>query len=122
MAFVRLAADRLVPGFGDPVHDAQASFRVLLEAMAHPGRVLSLPLDLAAAPPLPLDAAAAAVMLALLDRETPLWLGAEAGAAAEYLRFHCGCPLTDDAGAAAFAFLPLGSEPPPLERFDLGSD
>jgi alpha-D-ribose 1-methylphosphonate 5-triphosphate synthase subunit PhnH len=122
MSPASLVAEGLVPGFADPVHDAQASFRLLLEAMAHPGRVLSLGIDLAAAPPAPLDAAAAAVMLALLDRETPLWLGADAGAAAGYLRFHCGCPVTDDPGAAGFAFLPLGSVPPPLARFDLGSD
>jgi alpha-D-ribose 1-methylphosphonate 5-triphosphate synthase subunit PhnH len=45
--------------------------------------------------------------LALLDLETPVWRdeAAQTRGIASYLRFHCGCPLTDDPAAAAFALI-----------------
>ena len=45
----------LAPGLGDPVHDGQACFRTVLDAMAHPGRILALPFRLAAPPPRALE-------------------------------------------------------------------
>ncbi len=58
------------PGFSDDVLGAQAVFRMMLDAMAAPGRVLELPPLL---PPGPL-AAARAILLALTDNSTPVWL------------------------------------------------
>jgi alpha-D-ribose 1-methylphosphonate 5-triphosphate synthase subunit PhnH len=110
---------RLAPGFSDPVHDAQASFRAILDAMAHPG----LPVELSArlAPPAPLGAAAAAVALTLCDAETPLWLDSALESCADYLRFHCGAPLaTPD--IAQFALIGAPAAPPSLDGFSLGSD
>lgn len=89
----------LTAGFADPVLDAQATFRAVLEAMSRPGRVQRAGAGLH--PPAPLNAAAAAVLLSLADADTPLWL--DAGAEAEaWLRFHCGAPVAAAAGAAAF--------------------
>ena len=99
----------LLPGFVDPVHDAQASFRVILAAIAEPGTVHSMPASVAA--PVPLQAAMAAVILALADLETPLWLDigtSPPGQLAQlqaYLRFHCGSPITDVPSQAAFAIV-----------------
>jgi alpha-D-ribose 1-methylphosphonate 5-triphosphate synthase subunit PhnH len=94
----------LRPGFADPVLDAQRAFRAALDAMAHPGRVVTIsgPAD----PPPPLTPATAALCLTLLDADTPLWVdrGAATAAVVEYLRFHCGCPLAP-ADAAAFALI-----------------
>lgn len=118
------AADfaRLEPGFGDPVQGAQGCFRAALDAMAHPGRIVVVPGGLAGAPPRPLGAAAAAVVLSLCDIDTPLWLDEAASPAAAYLAFHCGAPLADDPSTARFAIIGDPAVLPPLDRFALGSD
>jgi alpha-D-ribose 1-methylphosphonate 5-triphosphate synthase subunit PhnH len=111
----------LQAGFADPVLDSQRVFRGVLEAMAHPGRVVRLP-PLAA--PAPLGAAAAAVCLTLLDFDTPLWLDRAAASprVAEYLRFHCGVPLVHSIGTARFALIADARALPPLEVFEAGTD
>jgi alpha-D-ribose 1-methylphosphonate 5-triphosphate synthase subunit PhnH len=107
----------LSPGFADPVLDAQASFRAILEAMSRPGRIQRI--EARIAPPAPLCTAAAAALLSLADADTPLWLDAD-DAVAEWLRFHCGAPITPEIGAARFA-LACGAAPS-LEVFDVGTD
>jgi alpha-D-ribose 1-methylphosphonate 5-triphosphate synthase subunit PhnH len=112
----------LVPGLADPVHGAQQGFRLVLDAMAHPGRIHDLGGLLAAPPPAPLAEAAAVVLLALCDVETPLFLSPSAAPAAPYLRFHCGAPLTAAPAEAGFALVANPAELPALDRFALGSD
>src|SRR5689334_19690897 len=109
----------LVPGFAEPVGEAQRCFRLLLDCMAHPGRIAELgPL----AAPSQLSPAAAVVALTLVDFETPVWLGPGTGGAAEWLRFHCSAPLVAEPRAAAFAFAADAARLPPLAGFELGSD
>jgi alpha-D-ribose 1-methylphosphonate 5-triphosphate synthase subunit PhnH len=112
----------LAPGFADPVRDAQATFRALLDAMARPGTIV-VP-RAPPAPPPPLPPAMAAVALALLDADTPLWLDAEAdgGEAAAWLRFHCGCRLTPQPDEAAFVFVTYADRMPPHARLRAGTD
>jgi alpha-D-ribose 1-methylphosphonate 5-triphosphate synthase subunit PhnH len=107
----------LTPGFADPVRDAQAWFRALLEAMARPGRIHRV----AALPqaPAPLAPAAAAVLLTLADAETPVWTDAGPGAE-EWLRFHAGCLLVAEPGAAGF-LLAAGAMPE-LAALDAGTE
>jgi alpha-D-ribose 1-methylphosphonate 5-triphosphate synthase subunit PhnH len=112
----------LVPGFADPVHDAQASFRVILDAIAHPGRIEKLPVSLAAEPPTPLGVAAAAIALTLCDIDTPIWLDLPLARAWSYLAFHCGAPTAPSPAHARFAFVIDAAALPPLESFALGSD
>lgn len=93
----------LHPGFADPVQHAQQSFRLILEAMSRPGRLteLTCPLE----PPQPFGPATAATALTLFDGDTRIWIDA-AGRSEEvaaFLRFHCGCPLTDRPAEADFA-------------------
>jgi alpha-D-ribose 1-methylphosphonate 5-triphosphate synthase subunit PhnH len=107
----------LSPGFADPVLDAQASFRAILEAMSRPGRIQRI--EARIAPPAPLCTAAAAALLSLADADTPLWLDA-GNTVAEWLRFHCGAPITQEIGAARFA-LACGAAPS-LESLDVGTD
>lgn len=84
------------PGFANPVFGAQSSFRAVLHALSHPGRIVALP-D-APRPPAPLNPAAAALALALCDADTPLWHDAGAEVAA-WLRFHTGAPEAEAHGA-----------------------
>jgi alpha-D-ribose 1-methylphosphonate 5-triphosphate synthase subunit PhnH len=97
----------LTPGFADPVLDAQRCFRAVLEAVARPGRIHRITGP--AEPPAPLGMAAAAVLLTLTDADTPVWLDA-GPATASWLRFHCGCPVTERLDAADFV-LATGAAP-----------
>lgn len=112
--------DGLRPGFFDPSIQSQRVFRGVLDAMARPGILVDLAVELA--PPAPLDPATAAVALTLADYETPLWLDCGDGAAAQYLRFHCGCPMTAETGAGAFAIITAPAAMPPLSAFRAGCD
>jgi alpha-D-ribose 1-methylphosphonate 5-triphosphate synthase subunit PhnH len=112
----------LRPAFAAPVIDAQRAFRMVLDAMARPGRVVGI--DLVPAGPPPLDPATAAVMLTLVDGDTPLWLdgAAATGAAMDYARFHCGCRLASRPQEASFAVIANVAQMPPLAAFPAGSD
>jgi alpha-D-ribose 1-methylphosphonate 5-triphosphate synthase subunit PhnH len=107
-------------GFYDPVMDSQRTFRVILEAMARPGKVLSLPVLPEA--PAPLYTSTTAVCLTLFDLDTPVWLdeAARAPQVAEHLRFHCGCPFVEERNCAAFGLIAAGGYVPPLDSFALG--
>ncbi|CAH0204975.1 phosphonate C-P lyase system protein PhnH [Roseomonas sp. CECT 9278] len=107
----------LTPGFADPVLDAQAAFRAVLEAMSRPGRVVVAGSALQA--PAPLCRAAAAVLLALADADTPLWSDAGADAQA-WLRFHCGAPIVAMPGDAAFVL--ASGAPPALAALQAGTE
>ena len=110
----------VAPAFIDPTRESQAVFRKVMDAVARPGVIQ----DLAFAPDAPqgLDRAAGAVALTLFDFETPTWLDpALRGATAEgWLRFHCGCPLTDDPLKAAFALVTDAAAAPALAAFNAG--
>jgi alpha-D-ribose 1-methylphosphonate 5-triphosphate synthase subunit PhnH len=112
----------LVSGFADPVDDAQRVFRGVLDAMANPGRIVTLPV--AALGPVPgrLGRAAYAFGLALADFETPVWLDRAAQSAAATLRFHVNCPIADAPAEAAFALIGDPALMPEFDRFALGTD
>lgn len=99
-----IALDRIAPGLSSPVMDAQAIFRRVLEAMARPGRIETL--EEAPSAPLAGFRAAGGVALTLLDFETPAHLVGDLAAPdlANWLRFHCGCPLVEAPAAASFVF------------------
>ena len=108
-------------GFRDPVADAQRCFRLILEATAHPGRIVELPADLLASHESGMQDAAAALALTLLDFETPVWLDAACRRATAYLRFHCGVAVVADPKESRFAFAGDPAALPPLASFDLGN-
>ncbi|WP_341915945.1 phosphonate C-P lyase system protein PhnH [Ferrovibrio terrae] len=108
-------------GFDDPVQQSQQAFRALLDAMARPGRVVTLETE--AGHPDGLAPALAAALLTLADLDTPVWLGAgfDTDAVKTWLRFHSGAPLATTPADAAFALLD-GAQMPALDVFSLGSD
>lgn len=113
----------LAAGFADPAHDAQGVFRAVLSAMSRPGAVQ----ELSALPGRPatgngLGPGLLAVLLALADLETPVWLAPGLAGAhdADFLRFHCGCPLVEDPAQARFAVADANLEPDHLARLPRG--
>ncbi|MDQ2804272.1 MAG: phosphonate C-P lyase system protein PhnH [Pseudomonadota bacterium] len=106
-----------LPGFADPVAEAQGCFRALLDAMARPGTTRAAGAGLAAPPPL--DPATAATLLTLADAETALWLDPAAEAACGWIAFHCGARFVAAANAAHIVAA-LGL--PDLARCNAGSD
>ena len=111
---------RVGSGFKSPVFQSQETYRLILHAMAFPGRIMSGTYGLDG--DMGLDQASAAVCLTLLDGETPLWLqrGIE-DRLVPWLRFHCGCPLVEDPAAAAFALIHDLHAMPPMDAFALGT-
>ena len=115
------AIAEMAAGFADPVHYARMTFRATLYAMARPGRVFDA--ETVLAPPAPLGPVAGAVTLGLIDSDTPVWLDTVLRTAAveDYLRFHTGCPVTDDQGRAAFGLIADLANLPDLDDFSFGS-
>lgn len=98
------SASHITGGFADPVFDAQATFRAVMDAMARPGKIH--PAKALAEPPQPLSHIAAAVALTLCDADTPLWLDPalrQAPAVSGWLGFHTGAPVTETPADAHFA-------------------
>ena len=108
-----------LPGFADPVGQAQTNFRAALNALAHPGRIQNA--HPPCSHPTQLSAAATALLLTLADGDTPVWLPAGVSEDVKrYLRFHCGCPLVDAPAKARFVVAPAGFERPSLGDCDPG--
>lgn len=106
----------LLPGFDNPVDDAQQVFRAALDAFAHPGMLQALPAA-SVGRPAGLSPAMTALLLTLADSDTPVWLPADIGGEARaFLRFHCGCPLVDNAAQATFVCVPMGDALPSLAQ------
>lgn len=116
-----MPAPALSAGFAAPVRDAQRTFSAVMWAMAEPG--LPRALDAALTPPAPLSPELAAVALALLDYETPLFLDGPLAAApdvAAFLRFHTGAPVVARPEEARFAFCADGARLPAFAAFAQG--
>ncbi len=109
------------PGAADLATVSQAVFRSALDAIAHPGKIVALsavPEAIGCANP-----AAVALLMALADSDTPLWIDPTARTTAlpDHLRFHCGCPVVDDPALAAFALATDPATCPPLSDFPVGT-
>jgi alpha-D-ribose 1-methylphosphonate 5-triphosphate synthase subunit PhnH len=106
-----------LPAFADPVSGAQMCFRAVLEGMSRPGSAHDAGAGLT--PPSPLDPATAAVLLTLVDADTPIWLAPFFSAACDWISFHCGATIVLEIGQAAFA---VATEMPDLATLNAGTD
>ncbi|UCI20978.1 phosphonate C-P lyase system protein PhnH [Mesorhizobium sp. B2-1-8] len=117
-----IAAQSIEGGFADPVFNAQAVFRAVMDAMARPGSVQPLPAR--ARPPAPLSATSGSIALALCDNDTPLWLDPALHASAaisSWLGFHTGAPLANTSADAHFAFIAMPAEMMAIDGFSQGT-
>ncbi len=105
-------------GLHDPVHDAQHAFRVALEALSRPGRVLSLP---GAIEGVPLGAAQARLLLTLTDESTAAWWQSPSQAVQAWLRFHTGARVATASQEADFAVITQAGDLRDLRRFPSGA-
>jgi alpha-D-ribose 1-methylphosphonate 5-triphosphate synthase subunit PhnH len=108
-------------GFEDPGTCAQRIFRLALEAMSHPGRIVTVPAAVLAGERGGLPLAAAALCLTLCDSDTAIWLDSRFADAAGFLRFHCGAPIVTDPSACTFAVAGDPDALPAIDSFALGS-
>lgn len=105
-------------GFADPVFDSQAVFRRVMEAFSTPGRIVDL--EARASAPTPLTSAAAGVLAALADYDTPVWFEHQHQQAAAWVTFQTGARIAVRPEEAAFAVLTQGSDVAGWARFPIG--
>ncbi|WP_104191436.1 phosphonate C-P lyase system protein PhnH [Cryobacterium sp. Y82] len=113
----------LTPGFANPVRDAQQVFRAVLEALARPTTPQHVNVDML--PPAPLGVTVGAVILALCDEQTPIWLDPALRGAPEvsaWIAFHTGARIVEQVDDAAFAIASSPSTAPRLADLARGTD
>lgn len=108
-------------GFADPVHDAQSAFRSILDALANPGTIESLPAATEGAESLSPELAA--LLLTLCDHDTTVWLSPalRVPAVLDFIGFHTGAPVVTELGSAQFALVAQGDALPELARCNAGT-
>ncbi|PXA97801.1 phosphonate C-P lyase system protein PhnH [Nostoc sp. 3335mG] len=104
-------------GFADPVRDAQAVFRAILDAFANPGTPQNLPA---------IDSEMGrlgSITLTLTDHDTAIWLSPalDTEAVRGFVGFHAGASIVADPAKANFAFVTRGDALPDLARCNLGT-
>jgi alpha-D-ribose 1-methylphosphonate 5-triphosphate synthase subunit PhnH len=108
-------------GFTNPVLGPQQTFRAILEAMAHPGQLVTIKSKIDH--PVELNTASAAACLTLLNEETPLWTDLSwKSSAIDWLQLHSGCSIVTEPCMAHFALITQPAEMPPLDDFKIGDE
>jgi len=109
-----------LPGLTDPVHDAQRTFRALLDAHTRPGTPDQITVEMNV--PLGLTPACGAACLTLLDLDVVVWLQPSfADSVKAWLLFHTGCSFTQYAEEANFALIQDLATLPELSIFNWGT-
>jgi alpha-D-ribose 1-methylphosphonate 5-triphosphate synthase subunit PhnH len=109
----------LVAGFSDPVHESQNAFRCALDALARPGRPVTLGKPVKG---LSLGPAMAHLLLALTDDDSAVWWQENRHAAVAWLRFHTSAGLSNQPSNADFAVVTEPANLPDLDVFAAGSN
>lgn len=110
---------KIAGGFADPVLGAQVGFRAVLDALANPGIVHSVDVEL---PDVGIPVGALAMLLALVDGDTPVWTSTSVDDSTRaYLRFHSGARFASLHTTCAFAYVANVRELPDISSFSAGS-
>lgn len=110
------------PALSGTARQSHHAFRTLMKAMAQPGTIHAFAPNLDV--PAPLGAGTAALLLALSDFETSIWLDPplrDAAQVAAFLRFHTGSKLVLEPDAADFAVVAAPKAMPRLSGFGQGT-
>ncbi len=111
----------LLPAFQDPVHDAQQTFRLLMDVFAAPATIRNF--SPAVMGPSGLLPVTTAILLALADADAPVWIDSgreNYRGIADYLRFHTGARIVSDPAEASFAVVD-GNDDIDCFRFNTGT-
>lgn len=109
----RASAPPPAAAFVDAVSQSQLTFRAALHALAYPGRIVEI--EQRCGVPAGMSPAMTALLLTLIDADTPVWLPAGVRESVrQYLRFHCGCALVSEPCQARFVVVPAGFDAPDL--------
>lgn len=106
------------PGFDNHVFDSQNTFRLIMEAMARPGKKMNMELN--TDPPKNMYKTTAAAVLALFDPDTPYYLGTNDSQLERWIKFHCGSKISENKKDSVFALF-LHNEQIDLNSFSKGS-
>ena len=105
--------------FDEAAFGSQQTFRAILDAIEHPGRLVTIRQN-PYAPDL-FNSASAAACLTLLDYETPVWIDIDwRSEAIGWLQFGCGSSVVTEPCMANFAIITKPATMPPLDYFRIG--
>ena len=111
-----------IPGFSDPVLEAQSVFRTLMRALSEPAQMREMTVGIEGCGVLQPNVCAC--LLALADYDTPVWLDpsiAKDLAVLQFIRFRTGAPVVTDPALACFAVVVNAADMPALESFSAGT-
>ncbi|MBT3178740.1 MAG: phosphonate C-P lyase system protein PhnH [Desulfobacula sp.] len=92
----------MLQGFQSETNDSQSVFRKLLTAMASPGSIEKIDLDIDC--PGNLHSASGGILLTLLDFETPFWTDLDdSSKEIQWIQFHTSTPVKNSATNSLFA-------------------
>lgn len=113
------ATATLAPGLNDTIHETQAAFRQVLDALSRPGQIRTLG---PALPGVALGGAMARLLLSLSDDESPVWWTQPDEVLQQWLRFHTGAPVAARQEQASFVVCTDIRQGLSLSDFAAGSD
>ena len=103
-------------GFDDPAIGSQKTWRSIIDAMANPGRLVTIHENPYA--PAVFNPASAATCLTLLADETPVWTDLSwQNPAISWLQFCCDSSVVSEPCMANFAIVTRPASMPPLDYF-----
>lgn len=108
-------------GFQNQAFESNHIFRLALEVLSRPGKVM--PVDVAIPAPAGLNKTTTAFILALADMETSIWIcpDIKTDQLARHIGFHTGATVTADPSKAQFAITSVKSDLSVIDKLHSGT-